>query len=53
MIAKIGQLHRLTEAQQASRAHASLAAITALERICGEIASKLHGWGVRLVHRAG
>jgi hypothetical protein len=53
MIEKIGGLHRQTEAQQARRAGASLAAIAAFGRACGEAASTLHGWSVRLIHRAG
>ena len=53
MIEKIGRLHRHTEAQRARRADASLAAIAAFRRVCGEVASTLHGWSARLIHRAG
>jgi hypothetical protein len=53
MIEKIGHLHRQTEARRANRAGASLAALGAFGRACGEIASSLHGWSVRLIHRAG
>jgi hypothetical protein len=53
MIERIGHLHRQTEARQASRAGASLAAIAAFERVCGKVASTLHGWSTRLIHRAG
>jgi hypothetical protein len=52
MIEKLGHLHRQTEAQRARRAGASLAAIAALGRACGEVASRLHGWSVRRMHRA-
>jgi hypothetical protein len=53
MIEKIGQLHRQTEAEQARRAGTSLAAIAAVGRACGKVASRLHAWSVRLAHRAG
>jgi hypothetical protein len=53
MIERIARLHRQTEAEQARRAGASLAAIAAFGRACGDIASRLHGWSVRRLHRAG
>jgi hypothetical protein len=53
MIETIGHLHRQTEARRARRASASLAAIATFGRACGEIASRLHGWSVRLIHRVG
>jgi len=53
MIEKIGHLHRRAEAQCASRASASRAAIVDLGRVRGKIASTLHRWSVRLIHRAG
>lgn len=53
MIEKIGRLHRQTEAQWARRAHASSTAIAALRRAWGAVASRLHGWSIRLNHRAG
>jgi hypothetical protein len=53
MVEKLGHLHRQTEAQRARRAAASSAAIAALGRTWGEVVSRLHGWSVRLIHRAG
>lgn len=53
MIEKIGHLHRQTEAKRARQAAASLAAIAAFGRACGEIGSTLQRWSVRLIHRAG
>jgi hypothetical protein len=53
MIERIARLHRQTEAEQARQAGASLAAIAAFGRACGDIASRLHGWSVRRLHRAG
>jgi hypothetical protein len=53
MIERIARLHRQTEAEQARQAGASLAAIAAFGRACREVASRLHGWSVRLTHRAG
>ncbi len=53
MIAKIGHLHRRTEARRPRRAAASMAALATFGRVCRQIASGLRRWSVRLIHRAG
>jgi len=53
MISRIARLHRRADARRSSRAAVSANAVAAFRRVCAQIASALHGWSDKLIHRAG
>ena len=53
MVARIARLHRLTDAQRASRAGAATSLAAVFRRACSTMAATLNAWSDRRIDRAG